>query len=466
MKIGFDDIPATSAGTYSQHLARLLAEYAPEHEYIVDGKRYKELDLYHGFRPGLPLPVLLRRIPCVVTVHNLNFLRYPHLYSLPERLVLLRLYRQALRSASRLITVNRDAREELSERLHIDPRRIEVVMPLAARVPQEPPADADLEAVRRKYMLPREFVLMLGTVEPRHNHETLFEAFFSLGERARETVRTAAAGRRGGSAPAPEDADWGKDASGPGTQTVSREGALAGFGTEDAFLHESASGAADWNENPAAANAAPGSRAATAIGIGERDGDMPAGRDGIPLRGACGAGSLNSAAPAGGNAVTHGHTQAPAAGLSGLDRVGIVVCGRRTTYSDFLLGYARSRHLGARVDFIYELTPDDLPALFRLARAFVYLPDAGIEASIVPVVEALRAGLPMILSDTQCNREAAGDAAVYVRPEAEGEVAAALENVLLDKNFRREMQSRERRRAELFSEYAVARRLIDIYSSL
>ena len=58
------------------------------------------------------------------------------------------------------------------------------------------------------------------------------------------------------------------------------------------------------------------------------------------------------------------------------------------------------------------------------------------------------------------------DAAAYVRPEAAGEVAAALENVLSDVNFRREMKARERRRAELFSEYAVARRLIDIYSSL
>ena len=132
MKIGFEETPAAPAGTYSRHLAKLLAEYAPEHEYIVDGARYKELDLYHGFRPGLPLP-LLRRIPSVMTVDNLNFLRYPHLYSLPERLVLLRLYRRALRSASRLITVNRDAREELSERLRIDPGRIEVVMPLAAR---------------------------------------------------------------------------------------------------------------------------------------------------------------------------------------------------------------------------------------------------------------------------------------------------------------------------------------------
>lgn len=122
MKIGFEDTPAAPAGTYSRHLAELLAEYAPEHEYIVDGARYKEFDLYHGFRPELPLPLLLRKIPSVMTVHNLNFLRYPHLYSLPERLVLLRLYRRALRSASLLITVNRDARAELSERLRIDPR--------------------------------------------------------------------------------------------------------------------------------------------------------------------------------------------------------------------------------------------------------------------------------------------------------------------------------------------------------
>lgn len=389
MKIGFEETPAAPAGTYSRHLAELLAEYAPEHEYIVDGARYKELDLYHGFRPGLPLPLLLRRIPSVMTVHNLNFLRYPHLYSLPERLVLLRLYRRALRSASRLITVNRDAREELSERLRIDPGRIEVVMPLAARVPHEPPAGAQLEAVRRKYMLPAEFILMLGTVEERHNHKVLFEAVGSLGERER-AIRA------------------------EGLGAAQREAV-----------------AADPELPGLAAGRARGRGAAAAAGRGETPAD--------------------AAVP-------------PAA--SSAEWVGIVVCGRRTVYADSLLEYARGRHMASRVDFIYELSPDDLPALFRLAHAFVYLPDAGIEASIVPVVEAMRAGVPMVLSDTQLNREAAGDAAAYVRPEAAGEVAAALENVLSDANFRREMRARERRRAELFSEYAVARRLIDIYSSL
>lgn len=587
MKIGFDDTPAAPAGTYSQHLARLLAEYAPEHEYIIDGKRCKEFDLYHGFRPGLPFPVLLRRIPCVMTVHNLNFLRYPHLYSLGERLVLLRLYRRMLRSASRVITVNRDTREELSDRLRIDPGRIEVVMPLAARMPQNPPDGAELEGVRRKYALPRDFVLMLGTVEPRHNQEVLFEALALLREREREMLETRGAemptaaertevraaertgaqagmqsgteagtetgaetgteagaetgmrtGARTGEQPAGGAAErTGERAAGRNVESVAEAGAFAetvarsvrepdgggdlnpenagwrddtasdgvgGYGDVEAGAGLAMRGVGedtpDANRNTVAEFAPAGrervrpadgtarsggagtdgtDETAGVVGVGEASGAADRGAD-MSVEGVCrsartsvgdagrdvgvsvaDAGRSDAAVAAGrrGGAETAGRPPLP-------QRVGVVVCGRRTAYADFLLGYARERHMAARVDFIYELSPEDLPALFRLARTFVYLPDAEIEASIVPVVEALRAGLPMVLSDTRLNREAAGDAAVYVDPEAVGEVAAALENVLWDETFRSEMRRRERRRAELFSEYAVARRLIDIYTSL
>lgn len=587
MKIGFDDTPAAPAGTYSQHLARLLAEYAPEHEYIIDGKRCKEFDLYHGFRPGLPFPVLLRRIPCVMTVHNLNFLRYPHLYSLGERLVLLRLYRRMLRSASRVITVNRDAREELSDRLRIDPGRIEIVMPLAARMPQNPPDGAELEGVRRKYALPRDFVLMLGTVEPRHNQEVLFEALALLRERECEMLETRGAemptaaertevraaertgaqagmqsgteagtetgaetgteagaetgmrtGARTGEQPAGGAAErTGERAAGRNVESVAEAGAFAetvarsvrepdgggdlnpenagwrddtasdgvgGYGDVEAGAGLAMRGVGedtpDANRNTVAEFAPAGrervrpadgtarsggagtdgtDETAGVVGVGEASGAADRGAD-MSVEGVCrsartsvgdagrdvgvsvaDAGRSDAAVAAGrrGGAETAGRPPLP-------QRVGVVVCGRRTAYADFLLGYARERHMAARVDFIYELSPEDLPALFRLARTFVYLPDAEIEASIVPVVEALRAGLPMVLSDTRLNREAAGDAAVYVDPEAVGEVAAALENVLWDETFRSEMRRRERRRAELFSEYAVARRLIDIYTSL
>ena len=129
MKIGLDTAPVTLRGNYFQHLAGVLENYAPEHEYVVDAKRYGRLDLYHGFRSSLPLSVHLGRIPAVMTVPNLDFLRYPHLYTFSERLIALRLYRRALRQARRVITVSTPAREELSRRLRIDPAKIEVMMP-------------------------------------------------------------------------------------------------------------------------------------------------------------------------------------------------------------------------------------------------------------------------------------------------------------------------------------------------
>ena len=106
MKIGLDTAPAALRGTYFQHLASVLARYAPEHEYIIGAEVNDGVDLYHGFRSSLPLSVHLRRVPSVMTVPNLNFLRYPHLYTFAERLFVLTLYRRALRRAGRVITVS------------------------------------------------------------------------------------------------------------------------------------------------------------------------------------------------------------------------------------------------------------------------------------------------------------------------------------------------------------------------
>lgn len=110
MKIGLDTAPAALRGTYFQHLASVLARYAPEHEYIIGAEVNDGVDLYHGFRSSLPLSVHLRRVPSVMTVPNLNFLRYPHLYTFAERLFVLTLYRRALRRAGRVITVSAPAR--------------------------------------------------------------------------------------------------------------------------------------------------------------------------------------------------------------------------------------------------------------------------------------------------------------------------------------------------------------------
>ena len=188
-------LPPHPPGLTSGTLPNFWPNMPPEHEYIVDGARYD------GVRP---LPRLPPRVAPAAAAEGFqrDDRRQPQFSALPAPLFAARAAGAAaalppLRSASRLITVNRDAREELSERLRIDPGRIEVVMPLAARVPHEPPAGAQLEAVRRN-MLPAEFILMLGTVEERHNHKGYSRRWLSLGERER-AIR--AEGLRAASAP-------------------------------------------------------------------------------------------------------------------------------------------------------------------------------------------------------------------------------------------------------------------------
>jgi len=73
---------------------------------------------------------------------------------------------------------------------------------------------------------------------------------------------------------------------------------------------------------------------------------------------------------------------------------------------------------------------DQLAALYRSARAFVFLSD--YEGFALTPLEALAAGIPIVLLATDVAREIYGPAATYVdRPEP-ALIAGALERALFD----------------------------------
>jgi glycosyltransferase involved in cell wall biosynthesis len=99
------------------------------------------------------------------------------------------------------------------------------------------------------------------------------------------------------------------------------------------------------------------------------------------------------------------------------------------------------RHLG-------YVDPDELVALYRGA-AVVALPSL-YEGFGLPVVEALAAGAPPLLSDIPVFHEVAGDAALYAPANRPDLWADSLERLLGDPELRRELAARGRRRRELF----------------
>jgi glycosyltransferase involved in cell wall biosynthesis len=130
-------------------------------------------DLVHGPHHVTPL---LAPCPTVITIHDLSFIRLPHLFRPANRLYLTVMTRLSARRARRLIAVSAHSAAESAELLGVPMERIDVIYhgvdPIFRPLPED-----EIEAFRQKQGLPNQFVLSVGTLEPRKNHTRLVEAF-------------------------------------------------------------------------------------------------------------------------------------------------------------------------------------------------------------------------------------------------------------------------------------------------
>jgi glycosyltransferase involved in cell wall biosynthesis len=93
-----------------------------------------------------------------------------------------------------------------------------------------------------------------------------------------------------------------------------------------------------------------------------------------------------------------------------------------------------------RVRFLDYVPPEDLPALYAGADAFV-LPSL-YEGFGLPVLESMACGTPVIASRAGSLPEAAGDGALLVEPIDVGALTAAIEAVLGDSALREDLRRR------------------------
>ncbi|HIE37998.1 MAG TPA: glycosyltransferase family 1 protein [Anaerolineales bacterium] len=135
-------------------------------------------DLAHG--PVFVGP-LVAPCPLVVTVHDLSFLRFPHLFRPANRLYLTLLTRASVRRARRVIAVSTHAAEETTQLLGVSRGKVDVVYHGVDPKFRPLPPD-EVRAFRAHKGLPDRFVLYVGTLEPRKNLVRLIEAFARLRE--------------------------------------------------------------------------------------------------------------------------------------------------------------------------------------------------------------------------------------------------------------------------------------------
>jgi glycosyltransferase involved in cell wall biosynthesis len=119
----------------------------------------------------------------------------------------------------------------------------------------------------------------------------------------------------------------------------------------------------------------------------------------------------------------------------------LVIAGKKDArYYPSLAAQADALAQPGRVRFLDYVPPDDLPALYAGADAFV-LPSL-YEGFGLPVLEAMACGTPVIASRAGSLPEATGDGALLVDPSDVGALAAAIEAVLGDVGERERLRRR------------------------
>lgn len=216
MRIGLDGIPLASAktgiGHYTLELARALAtidtddefelvspfafnsssfdEVLPANLKKVEARRRKfwwavglpmymrksATSLFHGTNYEIPL---LSKCPTILSIHDLSQLLYPetHLAQSVRRAR----YRLPLmaRAATKIITATEYVKNEVVEHLKVNPAKI-AVTPYAPRRMFGPLSRSETEETRTRLSIEENFILFVGTIEPRKNLITLLGALSEI----------------------------------------------------------------------------------------------------------------------------------------------------------------------------------------------------------------------------------------------------------------------------------------------
>jgi glycosyltransferase involved in cell wall biosynthesis len=99
--------------------------------------------------------------------------------------------------------------------------------------------------------------------------------------------------------------------------------------------------------------------------------------------------------------------------------------------------------------------------LYEAADVFVF--PSLFEGFGIPVLEAMMHGLPVVSSNAPSLCEAAGDATIVIDPHNVGEMAAAIQNALVDPKLRAALVERGHNQAKKFSWEETARQTLAVY---
>jgi len=121
------------------------------------------------------------RVPVVATIHDLSFEHLPETFTRRGRFQLRLTVRRTARLAARVATASDYSRQDLIRTYGLRPEKVVVTYyGVDSRYTPNPASDREAPEARRRFRIERDFVLAVGSLQPRKNLVRLIHAYARL----------------------------------------------------------------------------------------------------------------------------------------------------------------------------------------------------------------------------------------------------------------------------------------------
>jgi glycosyltransferase involved in cell wall biosynthesis len=151
-------------------------------------KNQYKLDVF--FSPTHYLPVNYK-VPSVISVLDVSYLKFPSLFKGKDLLMLKYWGKYSIKKARKIITISESSKNDIIKSYGVSPGKIAVVYPGIKKLNFA--NDYKMSDLKEKFGIDSEYILFVGTLQPRKNIVRLIEAFSKLKTDSKLVV----VGRRG-----------------------------------------------------------------------------------------------------------------------------------------------------------------------------------------------------------------------------------------------------------------------------
>ena len=164
-----DRLSADISDFYNSHIKVIRKHSFLWHFAVIKDFKKEHGDLFFSPTSFIIPAFLPKNVRSVITVHDLTAFLHPSMHQAKATLLEKLFLGRALKKASRVLVPSHNTKTDLVKLFKYPAKKIAVAPLAAGDVFSHKPTDAELNRVRQKYNLPKEFVLAVSGLEPRKN---------------------------------------------------------------------------------------------------------------------------------------------------------------------------------------------------------------------------------------------------------------------------------------------------------